>query len=213
MQEPQRNESKMKILITYYSMYGHVFQLAKHAADELKNVPGIEPVLRRVEEFDAVLKATADNDYLQQVRESQKDIPVATLDDVREAKGYLFGSPTRFGNMAAQLKQFFDSMAGLWLQGALEGKPAGAFTSTASTHGGQETTLFTMYAPLIHLGTLVVGIPYSTPGLAHTEARGASPYGASVIAGPRGELQPTVDDLRFIGVQARRVAEIALRLG
>jgi NAD(P)H dehydrogenase (quinone) len=202
----------LKILIAYYSFYGHVFQLAKEAAAAVAEVPGAEPVLRRVQEFDFAEKTIAQNDYLRQVSESQKDVPVVTLDDVKSADGYFFGSPTRFGNMAAQMKQLFDSMGGLWMEGALEGKPAGVFTSTGTTHGGQETTLFTMMVPLIHLGAVIVGIPYSTEGLAHTQAAGASPYGASTIAGPRGELQPTDGDRFFARVQAKRIAELAIKL-
>jgi NAD(P)H dehydrogenase (quinone) len=202
----------VKILIVYYSLYGHVFRLAQAAAAAVAEVPGVEAVLRRVAEFDAVEKAIDQNDYMRQVRDSQKDIPVVTLDDVKSADGYFFGSPTRFGNMAAQMKQLFDTMGGLWMQGSLEGKPAGVFTSTGSTHGGQETTLTTMMIPLLHLGTVVVGIPYSTQGLAHTAARGASPYGASTIAGTRGELQPAEEDLFFVSVQAKRIAEMARKL-
>ncbi len=176
-----------------------------------RKIPGVEAVLRRVDEFDVVEKAIDQNDYMKQVRDSQKHVPVVTLDDVKSADGYLFGSPTRFGNMAAQMKQLFDTMGGLWMQGALEGKPAGVFTSTGSTHGGQETTIFTMMAPLLHLGMVVVGIPYSTEGLAHLEARGASPYGASTIAGTRGELQPAEQDLFFVARpgEADRGDEIA----
>ncbi len=202
----------MKILIVYYSLYGHMFRLAQAAAAAVAEVPGAEAVLRRVAEFDVVDKAIDQNDYMKQVRDSQRDVPVVTLDDVKNAGGYFFGSPTRFGNMCAQMKQLFDNMGGLWMQAALEGKPAGVFTSTGSTHGGQETTLFTMMAPLLHLGTIIVGIPYSTEGLAHHEARGASPYGASTIAGTRGELQPAEQDLFFVGVQAKRIAEIAKKL-
>ena len=202
----------MKILIAYYSLYGHMFQLAKAAAEAVNEVPGAEAVLRRVAEFDVVEKAIDQNDFMRQVRESQKDVPVVTLDDVKAADGYFFGSPTRFGNMAAQVKQLFDTMGGLWMQGALEGKPAGVFTASGSTHGGQETTLLTMMVPLLHLGAVIVGIPYSTAGLAHTEARGASPYGASTIAGTRGELQPAAEDLAFARVQAKRIAEMALKL-
>jgi len=202
----------LKILIAYYSFYGHMFQLAKEAAAAVAEVPGAEAVLRRVQEFDFVEKGFAQNDYLRQVSESQKDVPVVTLDDVRSAHGYFFGSPTRFGNMAAQMKQLFDSMGGLWMEGALEGKPAGVFTSTGSTHGGQETTLLTMMVPLIHLGAVIVGIPYSTEGLAHTLAAGASPYGASTIAGTRGELQPTDGDRFFVRVQAKRIAQLAIKI-
>jgi len=202
----------LKILIAYYSFYGHMFQLAKEAAAAVAEVPGAEAVLRRVQEFDFVEKTFAQNDYLRQVSESQKDVPVVTLDDARSADGYFFGSPTRFGNMAAQMKQLFDTMGGLWMEGALEGKPAGVFTSTGSTHGGQETTLLTMMVPLIHLGAVIVGIPYSTEGLAHTLAAGASPYGASTIAGTRGELQPTDGDRFFVRVQAKRIAQLAIKI-
>ncbi len=202
----------MKILIAYYSFYGHMFQLANEAAAAVAEVPGAEAVLRRVQEFDFVEKTFAQNDYLRKVSESQKDVPVVTLDDVRSADGYFFGSPTRFGNMAAQMKQLFDTMGGLWMEGALEGKPAGVFTSTGSTHGGQETTLLTMMVPLIHLGAVIVGIPYSTEGLAHTLAAGASPYGASTIAGTRGELQPTDGDRFFVRVQAKRIAQLAIKI-
>jgi len=189
-----------------------MFQLAKEAAAAVAEVPGAEAVLRRAQEFDFVEKTFAQNDYLRQVSESQKDVPVVTLDDVRSADGYFFGSPTRFGNMAAQMKQLFDTMGGLWMEGALEGKPAGVFTSTGSTHGGQETTLLTMMVPLIHLGAVIVGIPYSTEGLAHTLAAGASPYGASTIAGTRGELQPTDGDRFFVRVQAKRIAQLAIKI-
>ena len=131
----------MKILIVYYSLYGHVFKLAQAVKEGAESVKGAEVLLRRVEEFDIVLKKTADDKYLSQVREQQRDIPVCTLDDLRVADGVLIGSPTRYGNMTAQMKQLIDSTASLWLKGEMEGKPAGVFTSTASTHGGQETTL------------------------------------------------------------------------
>jgi NAD(P)H dehydrogenase (quinone) len=130
------------------------------------------------------------------------------LDDLREADGVIFGSPTRYGNMTAQMKQLIDSTGTLWLKGEMEGKPAGIFTSTASTHGGQETTLVTMMIPLLHLGMLIVGVPYSLEGMIHTQARGGTPYGASMIAGPQGELQPTPEDLNIGRALGRRVAEV-----
>src|SRR6516164_9763755 len=179
----------MNILIVYYSLYGHVFKLAQAVKEGTESVKGTEVLFRRVEEFDIVLKKTADDAYLNQVRDQQKDIQVCTLDDLREADGLIFGSPTRYGNMTAQMKQLIDSTASLWLKGEMEGKPAGVFTSTGSTHGGQETTLLTMMVPLIHLGMIIVGVPYSTEGMLHTEARGGTPYGATTIAGGRGGLQ------------------------
>ena len=120
----------------------------------------------------------------------------------------IFGSPTRYGNMTAQMKQLIDSTGTLWLKGEMEGKPAGVFTSTASTHGGQETTLVTMMIPLLHLGMLIVGVPYSLEGMIHTQARGGTPYGASMIAGPQGELQPTPEELNIGRALGRRVAEV-----
>jgi NAD(P)H dehydrogenase (quinone) len=193
-------------------MYGHVLQLARAVEQGAKSVAGAEVMFRRVAEFDEVVKKTADNEYLVKVREQQADIPVCTVDDLGQADGVIFGSPTRYGNMTAQMKQLIDSTASLWLKGAMEGKPAGVFTSTGSTHGGQETTLLTMMVPLIHLGMIIVGVPYSTEHMLHTEARGGSPYGASTIAGPRGELQPTKEDLSIAGALGARVAQITKKL-
>ena len=202
----------MKILVAYYSLYGHMLEMAHAVAEGAREVPGTDVRLRRIQEFDAVEKVIDGNDYLRQVRERQSHIPVCTLDDLREADGILFGSPTRFGNMTAQMKQLFDSAGALWLKGELEGKPAGVFTSTASTHGGQETTLLTMMVPLIHLGMIIVGVPYSFEGMIHTDARGGTPYGASTIAGGQGELQPKPDDLKIARLQGHRLAMITTKL-
>lgn len=202
----------MKVLIVYYSLYGHTYRLARAVEKGVGSVQGIQPVLRKVQEFDAVLKATADSKHATALRDQTKDIPECSLDDLREADGVVFGSPTRYGNMTAQMKQLIDSTAGLWLKGEMEGKPAGVFTSTASTHGGQETTLLTMMVPLLHLGMLIVGLPYSHPAMIHTENRGGSPYGASTIAGGKGELEPRPQDLDLAEALGRRVAEIALKV-
>ncbi|MFW5637543.1 MAG: NAD(P)H:quinone oxidoreductase [Thermodesulfobacteriota bacterium] len=202
----------MKVLVVYYSMYGHTYQMAQAVAEGVQSVEGAELVLRRVQELEIVDKIIDDNEAARKVRDQQKDVPVCSLDDLREADGVIFGSPTRYGNMTAQMKQFIDSTADLWMNGQLEGKPAGVFTSTASTHGGQETTLLTMMTPLIHLGMIIVGVPYSVPGMIHTEARGGTPYGPSTIAGPRGELQPTAEDLAIAKAHGKRVAEITMKL-
>jgi len=202
----------MKILVAYYSLYGHMLEMAHAVAEGAREVSGMDVRLRRIQEFDAVEKAIDGNEYLRQVRDKQSHIPVCTLDDLREADGMLFGSPTRFGNMAAQMKQLFDSAGSIWLKGELEGKPAGVFTSTASTHGGQETTLLSMMIPLIHLGAIIVGVPYSYEGMIHTDARGGTPYGASTIAGPRGELKPHVEDFKLARMQGHRVAMITNKL-
>lgn len=201
------------ILIVYYSLYGHTLTLAQAIEDGAKSVAGVEVMLRRVEEFDIVKQKAIDgNEAAQQLWNQQQAIPVCSLDDLRNADGVIFGSPTRFGNMAAQMKQLFDSMTSLWLNGEMEGKPAGVFTSTASTHGGQETTLLTMMVPLLHLGMMVMGVPYSIEGMIHTEARGGTPYGPSTIAGGRGELQPKPEDLAIARALGKRIAEVAVKL-
>jgi len=202
----------MKILIVYYSLYGHVFKLAQAVKEGAESVKGAEVLFRRVEEFDIVLKKTADDKYLSQVRVQQKDIPICTLDDLRAADGVLIGSPTRYGNMTAQMKQLIDSTASLWLKVEKEGNAASVFTRAASTHGGQETTLLTMMVPLLHLGMLIVGVPYSVEGMLHTEARGGTPYGATTIAGGQGELQPKPEDLAIARALGRRVAEVTARV-
>ena len=202
----------MKVLIVYYSMYGHILQLARAEEEGARSVAGTEVLLRRVAEFAEVEKATAGNEAAQKLRDMQTNIPVATLDDLRAADAVIFGSPTRYGNMAAQMKQFIDTTAQLWLKGELEGKVGAAFTSTASTHGGQETTLVTMMIPMLHLGMVIVGVPYSTQGMIHTDARGGTPYGPSTIAGGRGELQPHEGDLVIARAHGKRVAEIAQKL-
>ena len=203
----------MRILVVYYSLYGHVRKLAQAVMDGVSSVPGVEPVLRRVQEFDDIEReAIPKSKHALAVWEQHKEVPICTQDDLKAADGILFGTPTRFGNMTAQMKRVFDAAAPLWLEGALEGKPAGVFTSTATTHGGQETTPFTMMAPLLHLGMIIVGVPYSTPGMLHTEGRGGSPYGSSTVAGSKNELAPTPEDLEIARALGRRVAEITKKV-
>jgi len=202
----------MKILVVYYSMYGHVLQMAQSVVAGVKSVTGVEPVLRRVREFEDIEKDIPQHEHALAVWNRQQDIPVCTLEDLRDADGIVFGTPTRYGNMAAQMKRLFDSTVKLWLEGVFEGKPAGVFTSTATAHGGQETTPFTMMAPLLHLGMIIVGVPYSTPGMLHTEGRGGTPYGASTLAGSRNELLPPPEDLAIAQALGRRVAEVAKKL-
>ncbi|HXV20746.1 MAG TPA: NAD(P)H:quinone oxidoreductase [Desulfuromonadales bacterium] len=202
----------MKVLVVYYSRYGHVRALARAVAEGVGSVPGVELVLRRVAEFPEVERTMAEDKYASAVWDEHRDVPVCTLEDLSQADGVVFGSPTRYGNMIAQMKSLIDSTAGLWLKGEMEGKPAGCFTSTATTHGGQETTLLTMMVPLLHLGMVIVGVPYSTPGMLHTEGRGGTPYGATAVAGPRNELKPTPEDLEIARALGKRVAEAAVKL-
>ena len=202
----------MKILVVYYSMYGHVLKLARAAAAGAQTVEGAEVVLRRVLELDSNLAKLQGSKHAQEALAQQQDIPIATMDDLRAADGVIFGTPTRFGNMCAQMKQYFDGAADLWLSGALEGKPAGIVVSTATTHGGQETTCLTMMAPLLHLGFIIVGVPYSTPGMLHTEGRGGTPYGATTVAGGKNDLEPAPEDLAIASALGRRVADVAKKL-
>jgi NAD(P)H dehydrogenase (quinone) len=203
----------MKILVVYYSLYGHIQKLAQAVAAGVTSVPGAELVLRRVQEFEDIEREVIpQSKHAQAVWEQHKEVPVCTVDDLKAADGILFGTPTRFGNMTAQMKRLFDSLVHLWLEGALEGKPAGIFVSTATTHGGQETTPFTMMAPLLHLGMIIVGVPYSTPGMLHTEGRGGTPYGSSTVAGSSNELTPTPEDLAIASALGKRVAEIAKKV-
>lgn len=205
----------MKILVVYYSLHGHTLKLAQAVAKGANSVPNAEVMLRRVAEFEVVKeKAIQGNESAEQLWQQQQNIPVCSLEDLKAADGVVFGTPTRFGNMSAQMKQLFDSMTKIWLNGEMEGKPAAVFTSTATTHGGQETTLLTMMPPLplLHLGMMIVGVPYSVEGMNHTEARGGTPYGATTIAGGRGELQPQPEDLAIAQALGKRVAEITAKL-
>jgi len=200
----------MKVLICYYSTYGNVYKMAQVVAEGVRQVKGAEPVVRTVKELipDSVIQSRED---MKRGREMQKDVPLVTKDDFREADAVIFGTPTRFGNVSAQLKNQIDQLTDLWGQGQLEGKPAGVFVSTASLHGGQETTILTMIAPLLHLGFIIVGVPYSVQEL-FTTTSGGSPYGPGHVAG--GDAQRDVDDTEKAVCRAlgKRVAEVALKL-
>ena len=200
----------MKILVVYYSMYGNVFKLAQAVAEGVKKVEGVEVSLKTVPEL--VPQEIIDKSPVaKKAKDEQKDIPVATLDDLAEADGVIFGSPTRFGNMCAQLRQFLDQTGGLWQKGALIGKPAGFFCSTGTLHGGQETTLVSMMLTAIHHGMLIVGLPPSEGKLFITKG-GGSFYGASSVSGGKADRPPTEDDLELAKALGKWVAEIAIKL-
>jgi NAD(P)H dehydrogenase (quinone) len=200
----------MKVLIVYYSTYGNVYQMAKLVAEGVQQVEGAEPLVRTVPELipDNVIQS---HQAMKAGREMQKEVPLVTLDDFREAGAIAFGTPTRFGNVSAQLKNQIDQLTPLWLKGELEGKLAGVFTSTGSLHGGQETTILTLMAPLIHLGMILVGVPYSVQELFVTQG-GGSPYGPGHVAG--GDSQRPIDphEAAICRALGRRLAEIGLRL-
>jgi NAD(P)H dehydrogenase (quinone) len=202
----------MKVLVLYYSMYGHILKMAQAVKEGAQSVKGVEVVFRRVAEFPEDEEKIQKSKHAKPVWEMQKDVPVCQLDELKEADGLILGTPTRYGNMTAQMKRFLDSTVELWLKGDLEGKPVGIFTSTATTHGGQETTPLSMMIPLLHLGMIIVGVPYSTPGMLHTAGRGGTPYGASTVAGSDNSLLPTPEDLEIAKALGKRVAEVALKL-
>jgi NAD(P)H dehydrogenase (quinone) len=193
-----------EILIVYYSRNGSVAQLARLVARGVEEVDGMHARLRSVPPVATVTQVA-------QAPEPEHGAPYATLDDLRECAGLILGSPTRFGNMAAPLKHFVDSTVAEWASGTLVGKPAAVFTSTATMHGGQETTLVSMMLPLLHHGALIVGIPY-TEGALNATASGGTPYGASHVAGTDGERAISEHERELARTLGRRVATIAAKL-
>ncbi len=200
---------KPKILILYYSMYGNNFMMAKAVAEGIKEAGG-EAVLRKAPELLPQNVIDADEN-IRKAKEAQKDIPAAKLEDLENIDGLILGSPTRFGNMCSQLRNFLDQTGSLWMKGALINKPAGVFCTTASLHGGQETTLISMMFTLIHHGAVIVGVPYSIKELVET-TRGGTPYGPTAVVGVAANEAPTATDLKIAGELGKRVAAIAGRL-
>ena len=196
-----------KVLVLYYSMYGHVERMAQAEAEGAREVAGTEVVVKRVPELmpeDAARKAGVKLD---------QPAPIAEPRELADYDAVLFGTPTRYGNMAAQMRNFLDQTGSLWLSGALVGKVGSVFTCTATQHGGQESTLLTFHPTLLHLGMIVVGLPYSAQEqMGLEEIKGGSPYGASTIAGAKGERMPSEVELRMARFQGRHVAGIAAKL-
>ena len=200
----------MKVLIVYYSTYGHVYRMATHVAEGVKEIPDVDPVVRRVPELipQSVIDSRQD---MKAGRTLQQTVPLVTLDDFRAAGAIAFGTPTRFGNVSAQLKNQIDQLTSLWLKGELEGKAAGVFVSTGSLHGGQETTALTLMAPLLHLGMIVVGVPYSTQELFTTQG-GGSPYGPGHVAGSDNKRHIDEQEAAICRALGRRLAGVGLKL-
>lgn len=202
-----------KVLVVYYSSYGHTHQMAQAVAEGARSVQGVEVRLRRVRELEDARKAMSTQEGYVKAQEAQKELEEATLDDLRWADGICWGSPTRYGNMTAQLKQFIDTTGPLWTKGELEDKPAGFFTSTATIHGGQESTILTGLVPLLHLGMIFVGTPYGqNPQIMVTDGIGGSPYGPGTLAGGDGSRQPVEPELLTARNLGSRVAKVAERL-
>lgn len=192
------------ILVLYYSRQGATGEMARLVARGVEE-GGMEAMLRTVPEVSPVSEATAPP-------VPQNGPPYVELDDLQNCAGLALGSPTRFGNMAAAMKHFLDSTSGLWLGGALIGKPAGVFTSTSSLHGGQESTLLSMMLPLLHHGMLISGVPYSEPELLATTT-GGTPYGTSHLAGNDSKLPISDEEKALCRAQGKRLAQLAAKLG
>jgi NAD(P)H dehydrogenase (quinone) len=201
----------MKVLIVFYSTYGHVHKMAEAIAEGVQQADGAEAVLRRVPETlpaDVIEKMGAT-----EARQTLSRVPICTVDELAAADAVIFGTPTRFGNMCGQMRQFLDATGQLWVQGALVGKVGSVFTSSATQHGGQESTILSFHISLLHHGFVIVGLPYAFQGQMKTdEVTGGSPYGASTIAGGSGERMPSENELDGARFQGKHVAEIAKKL-
>jgi NAD(P)H dehydrogenase (quinone) len=201
----------MKVLIVYYSTYGHVHKMAEAIAEGVKEVSNSEAVMRRVPE-------TLPGEVLEKMgavdaQKAMTHVPICTVDELASADAVIFGTPTRFGNMCGQMRQFLDATGQLWANGALVGKVGSVFTSSATQHGGQESTILSFHITLLHHGFVVVGLPYAFQGqMRIDEITGGSPYGASTIAGGSGERMPSENELDAARFQGRHVAQIASKL-
>ncbi len=201
----------MRVLVVYYSLYGHVARLAEAVAEGAREVAGAEVVVRRVPETlppEVIEKMGA-----VEAQASLSRVPVCAVEELAGAEAVFFGTPTRFGNMCGQMRQFLDATGGLWAQGALVGKVGGVFVSSATQHGGQESTILSFHVTLLHHGMIVVGLPYTFEGqMSLDEVSGGSPYGASTICGRDGSRMPSLNELEAARFQGRHVAAIAAKL-
>ncbi len=201
----------MKVLVVYYSMYGHIHHLAEEIAAGAREVADADVALRRVPE-------TLTDDILAkmgavEVQKTLAHVPVCTVDELAQADAVIFGTPTRFGNMCGQMRQFLDATGQLWLKGSLVGKVGSVFTSSATQHGGQESTILGFHTTLLHQGMVIVGLPYTFQGqMTIDEITGCSPYGASTIVGGQGQRLPSANELAGAHFQGRHVATIAAKL-
>lgn len=201
----------MKVYVVFYSMYGHIHRMAEAVAEGARQVEGADVRLFQVPEL--VPEAALEKSGAKAAREGFSDVPVIEPDQLAEADAILFGTPTRFGNMCAQMRNFLDRTTRLWLSGALIGKVGSVFASTASQHGGQETTITSFHTTLLHHGMVIVGVPYSEPRLVQMdEIAGGTPYGATTLSGADGSRRPSAIELEIARFQGRHVAEIARKL-
>jgi NAD(P)H dehydrogenase (quinone) len=207
----KRAQMATKVQVIFYSMYGHVYRMAEAVAGGAGEVAGVEVTLLQVREL--VPDETLEKSGAKAARKAFERVPLAGVEQLPDADAIIFGTPTRFGNMAAQMRNFLDQTGGLWARGALVGKVGSVFTSTGTQHGGQETTITSFHSTLLHQGMIIVGVPYTAAGLTHMkEITGGTPYGASTMAGTDGSRQPSENELGIARFQGRHVAEIAKRL-
>jgi NAD(P)H dehydrogenase (quinone) len=196
-----------RILVLYYSMYGHIETMAKAVAEGARSVEGTEVTIKRVPDLvpeDVARKAGAKLDQI---------APIATVDELPNYDAIIFGTPTRFGNMCAQMRNFLDQTGRLWFNGSLIGKVGSVFTSTATQHGGQETTITSFHITLLHHGMIIVGVPYSCQEIMNmSEISGGSPYGASTLAGGDGSRQPSENEIKIARFQGAHVAKVSKKL-
>lgn len=201
----------IKVQIVFYSMYGHIYQMAEAVAKGVREVEGAEVELLQVPEL--VPEAALERTGAKAAREAFAHVPLATPEKLTEAQAIIFGAPTRFGNMCAQMRNFLDQTGQIWFKGLLIGKVGSVFTSTATQHGGQETTITSFHTTLLHHGMVIVGVPYSeTRQMTLAEISGGSPYGASTITGGDGSRQPSENELAIAAFQGKHVAGIAKKL-
>jgi len=201
----------VKIQVVFYSMYGHIYRMAEAVVEGARAVEGAEVQLYQVAEL--VPEEALEKSGARAARAAFAHVPIADPRQLADADGVIFGTPTRFGNMCAQMRNFLDQTGPLWMAGALAGKAGSVFTSTATQHGGQETTITSFHSTLLHHGMVVVGVPYTAPGLLNMEEiSGGSPYGAGTLAGADGQRRPSANELAIARFQGRHVAEIAKRL-
>jgi NAD(P)H dehydrogenase (quinone) len=199
------------VQVIFYSMHGHVHRMAEAVAAGAHEVAGAEVTLLQVAEL--VPDEILDKSGAKAARMAFAQVPLARVEQLPDADAIIFGTPTRFGNMAAQMRNFLDQTGGLWARGALVGKVGSVFTSTGTQHGGQETTITSFHSTLLHQGMIIVGVPYTSVGLANMkEITGGTPYGASTLAGSDASRQPSANELEIARFQGRHVAEIAKRL-
>ncbi len=201
----------MKTLVLFYSTYGHIWKMAEAMAEGARQVAGNDVVVKRVPE--TLSKDTLDATGATGAQQVFAHVPVATPAELTEYDAIIFGTPTRYGNLCGQMQAFMDSTGGLWAKGALVGKVGGVFVSTATQHGGQETTIRAFHTELLHHGFVIVGLPYAWQGqTGHEEVTGGTPYGASTVTGGQGERQPSENELEGARFQGRHTAEIAQKL-